>query len=99
MIAWPLKTYTRVEIHWVDSTSRTGWERIDEFNAETKRGGGPMPMISTGFFIDRTKKYTTIAMTIGYDRQTGLCGKACDFIIIPNGCITRMRRLDAPKPL
>jgi hypothetical protein len=99
MIAWPLKTYVRVEIHWVDSTSRTGWHRVDEFNEETKRAGGPMPMITTGFLIDQTKDYISVAGTIGYSKEDSLCGKACDFMTIPRGCIKKVKRLGIPKQL
>ena len=93
MIGWPLKTFAKLEIHWVDSTSSPGWHSIEEFNRDAKKSGGPSKIVSVGYFIDKTKKYTTIALAIAHDPQTDLVGKACDFMIIPNGCITKVKRL------
>ena len=72
--------YTRgdeVHVSWIDSTCRSGWASNEPLR--------PHRIISTGFIVDDTPAYITLASDL--DQDSGGTGRVQS---IPKGCITNV---------
>jgi len=70
-----------VKVTWNDACSRAGWEWRKNKDPLT-----PLPCISVGFLLSKTKKYVTLAQNLNKN-QVG------EQITIPRGMIKKIKRL------
>ena len=76
------KTIRIVEIEWVDSCSK---DIVWEFKSDLE-SIVPLPCVSIGYLLEKTKTYITIAQT--------LSGQAvARRFTIPIGCVKKIRRV------
>jgi hypothetical protein len=72
----------KVEIEWIDSKSGPNeWEYIDELEPLL-----PVICKTTGYILEETPDYKTIAHTVSNDQVVGR-------ISIPNNCIRKVKKL------
>lgn len=56
---------TRVEVHWKDASTRSGWDTIEEYFTH-----GPAECVSVGYIIDKDENHILITQTQSVDGQS-----------------------------
>ncbi len=83
-------------VEWVDSCGRREvWECVETLTQEY-REDGPPHIKSIGYLIDQTKHYILLGADIQVEVPSGNVGRAGRSMLIPRGCIIRMRFVKEP---
>ena len=82
--SYPLKHI--VEVFWVDSAGRSRWDTLEAYKKER-----PALCKTCGYLLESTKSHVSVALSQG--DSTTLRSTVLDAIVIPRGCVTKIRRL------
>lgn len=79
---FPLRT--RIEVEWVDSSSRGQWDSVEGYKIKTARA---LRIRSIGYLLRSDRSEIVLIQSMGVNADVA------DSVTIPRGCVKTVRRL------